>query len=580
MIERLVAERHDHRLAPRRPARPRRSAATPTGRRAQSSQTTPRPRRARPRARISSARAPEHHHHALERGDGAGAATACSSSGRPSSAASCLIGPPKRVPAPAASTRPAITSPPAASASCAASERVAGQQLVGVRHAPRASRASAARSRGARRAGSATPGGGRCAAAAPSPPPSCSGSPRSQPSDRITTTAPRPSRRPWTRLSSASAAPIRVPPDEVGDRGRRALERPVVVAARQLVRDPREPRAERERLDPSARGDTRVQVLEQHPRVRRHRAGHVAHEHQRPRARRWAPRQWRVDRLAAGAQRGCARSRRRSGVVAAPRRPAASGASAASARAGRAARSARGRAPISVVACSRRSPCRAAARRRSTPRARGPARSIARWGASRRRRGSRRAGSAARSIAPSSLERCSCPSGARAEHGRGTPGRTARGPRGASTARRAARAARRRATGAVDRGQRAVRGQHLADADARALGAHRPRAPSLGAQPRSSDRLRHPRAPSARAHAATSSCTFSATPSVSSRSASSPSASSACAQTIVSPTPGSLYRSPCSRSRATARDDPLRRSPRARRGSARGTIARSRSGVG
>ena len=44
----------------------------------------------------------------------------------------------------------------------------------------------------------------------------------------------------------------------------------------ELARDARQPRAEHERLDAAVRRDRRVQVLEQHPRVRRHRARHVA----------------------------------------------------------------------------------------------------------------------------------------------------------------------------------------------------------------------------------------------------------------------------------------------------------------
>jgi hypothetical protein len=43
------------------------------------------------------------------------------------------------------------------------------------------------------------------------------GSPRSQPSDRITTTAPRAiPRRPWRSLNAFSASPIRVPLDQSG----------------------------------------------------------------------------------------------------------------------------------------------------------------------------------------------------------------------------------------------------------------------------------------------------------------------------------------------------------------------------
>ena len=92
-----------------------------------------------------------------------------------------------------------------------------------------------------------------------------------------------------------AARPVR---DAVGG----ARERAVGIAARQLARDARQPGAEHERLDAGARGDARLQVLQQHPRVRRHRAGDVAHEHQPPRPHRRlavAP----LDQLAAVAQR-------------------------------------------------------------------------------------------------------------------------------------------------------------------------------------------------------------------------------------------------------------------------------------
>ena len=47
--------------------------------------------------------------------------------------------------------------------------------------------------------------------------PTSPGSPRSQPSERITTTAPRAMpRRPWRSLNSLSASPMRVPLDQSG----------------------------------------------------------------------------------------------------------------------------------------------------------------------------------------------------------------------------------------------------------------------------------------------------------------------------------------------------------------------------
>ena len=143
-----------------------------------------------------------------------------------------------------------------------------------------------------------------------------------------------------------------------------------------------------------------------------------------------------------------------------------------------------------------------------------------------------------------------------------------------STARFAARAARPRA-----RPRRPPRGSGARSASRRARRASpapacAPRArrarvttASASAGATGSDTFEHP---SLRSPGRTSSWTFSAAPSVSSRSASSPSASSACAHTIVSPTPGSLYRSPWSRSRADRRHDPHRDRARGRPGSARG----------
>ena len=95
---------------------------------------------------------------------------------------------------------------------------------------------------------------------------------------------------------------MRVPPDQSTTARGRAVERAVRVADAELVRDARQPRAEHERLDAAVRRDRRVQVLQQHPRVRRHRARDVADEHELARALHvLAPAA--VERLAAVAQR-------------------------------------------------------------------------------------------------------------------------------------------------------------------------------------------------------------------------------------------------------------------------------------
>ena len=99
-------------------------------------------------------------------------------------------------------------------------------------------------------------------------------------------------------------------------RARRRAERAVGVAAGELARDPRQPRAEGERLDPRARRDARLHVLEQHARVGRHRARDVEHEHEPPRPlRRRAPAA--LEQLAAVAQRA-PRGRPQVGHLAAP----------------------------------------------------------------------------------------------------------------------------------------------------------------------------------------------------------------------------------------------------------------------
>ena len=63
------------------------------------------------------------------------------------------------------------------------------------------------------------------------------------------------------RLSSAIDGADPRAAGEVDDRGRRAPQRLVVVAAGELAGDARQPRAEGERLDAAPRGDRRVEVL-------------------------------------------------------------------------------------------------------------------------------------------------------------------------------------------------------------------------------------------------------------------------------------------------------------------------------
>ena len=112
---------------------------------------------------------------------------------------------------------------------------------------------------------------------------SWSGSPRSQPSESSTTTAPRPSRRPCSRLSVASASldPGAARPVARGVRARAPA--PLGVAPAQLrghasaacrTRTPR----------PASGRHAGLHVGEQHARVGLHRAGHVADQHERPRA--------------------------------------------------------------------------------------------------------------------------------------------------------------------------------------------------------------------------------------------------------------------------------------------------------
>ena len=196
------------------------------------------------------------------------------------------------------------------------------------------------------------------------------------------------------RFSSASDSPIRVPPEKSVTAAVGPLQRAVVIAAGELEGDPRQPRAEGERLDPAPRRHRGLHVLQQHPRVGRHRARHVADEHD-------LPRPGAGSRASAGgrARRRCAARRGRSGADRACARGAATGACAASGAgdgAGPGARSARARRP-SPPPCSARNPSRAAARPRCRPRARARRSGSA---AAPPASGIPRLGSAARSIAP------------------------------------------------------------------------------------------------------------------------------------------------------------------------------------
>ena len=136
---------------------------------------------------------------------------------------------------------------------------------------------------------------------------SSSGSPRSHPSERMTTTAPRPMRRPCSRLSCAS--------DVADPRAARPVARRAS-AARRSARSgsrPASSRVMRVRRVPNANASTRrraatarLHVLEQHPRVGLHRARHVEDQHERPVAR------------ARGRASGARAARRRSAATRAP----------------------------------------------------------------------------------------------------------------------------------------------------------------------------------------------------------------------------------------------------------------------
>ena len=408
----------------------------------------------------------------------------------------------------------------------------------------RASRGSAAQTRGARRAGSATRAGGRCAAAGPSP--ARAARAHLDPSRR---TGSRPRRRDrrdgrGARLSSASAAPIRVPPEKsvtasAARSSARSWSRP---PSSLVIRVSRVPNANASTRRRAATDACRYWSSIRAYGVIEPDTSHTSTTRPRPCARRPPVT---VDRLAAGAQRGPHDPAQVGRVAAAPGRP----------RAARDARRAASRQPRDQLARDHHlgvgvlrevlvsEQLDVAVGGRHGQRVSGPPGS-----ASGAARGTAARGGTGRSISPSSLVAGPVRSGCARRRTR---------PEcllealevvdGWSTARlRSASRASSRELG-VDRRQRPVRGQQLADPDPRSLRSQRR---GQDAEPvdhdvpvRARRRRRRPQTPSSTFRSrtrSTSSWTFSAAPSVSSRSASSPSASSAWAQTSVSPTPGSL----------------------------------------
>ena len=130
--------------------------------------------------------------------------------------------------------------------------------------------------------------------------PTSAGSPRSQPSERITTTAPRAiPRRPWRSLNARSASPMRVPRDQSGAAAAarwiaRSGER---VASARVTRVSRVANTNASAFVPRGAG----QELQVGPRVGLHRARDVAQQHE-PARHDAAAAVGEPDRVAAGAQ--------------------------------------------------------------------------------------------------------------------------------------------------------------------------------------------------------------------------------------------------------------------------------------
>src|SRR5262249_55717438 len=106
------------------------------------------------------------------------------------------------------------------------------------------------------------------------------GSPRSQPSERITITAPRAMpRRPWRWVKCFGGTPVPGPGCQLGAAAagaRAALDGALGAPRRERPGDARERRREHERLGVAARAREELQVG---ARVRLHRAGDVAQQH-------------------------------------------------------------------------------------------------------------------------------------------------------------------------------------------------------------------------------------------------------------------------------------------------------------
>ena len=300
---------------------------------------------------------------------------------------------------------------------------------------------------------------------------------------------------------------MRVPPDQSATASAARATAASGSLAAQLVRDARQAGAERERLDPAARRHRGLQVLHEHPRVRLHRPRHVADQHQRPRALgALAPAP--LDRLAAVAQR---RAHRAAQVVAragrpraAPARRAGSAATAAAVRARPAARSARARRSRSAsrvvgeVLLAQQLDLAPGDGRGSASNSVGApvGRPVRRH---RRRARQHQLGQVQLLRACSARGRRDRPA---RRSTRRTRRRTPPGRRGASRARCAVRCTQSHARRRIDRGQRAVRGQQLADAHAHPAGTQRrgqqaepPHDPGAERLACASDTLEHPIAP-------------------------------------------------------------------------------------
>ena len=134
------------------------------------------------------------------------------------------------------------------------------------------------------RAGPARRPGGTAGTAGPSTSRAATGSPRSRPSEQITTMPPRPTPRrapPAHERVERRADPRAALP--VHDRERGLAQRLVRGAGPQRGRDAGEPGAEAEHLHPPRRPPCGEGELQQRARVVRHRPGHVQHQHQRSR---------------------------------------------------------------------------------------------------------------------------------------------------------------------------------------------------------------------------------------------------------------------------------------------------------